>query len=353
LRFVPCLIAAAAIVAAAVLSLSSAPGASAGRHAAKAPTWARATAFRRPAFKPARVVDVTTQAAFAAAWNAIRPGDEILVHGVTFTGEVAMNDKQLDGWAEVHFDSATRFAGVPSGNFPAVWVNADRHVRFYGGKITNPHGSAGILIYDSADVTWWGFTIDRTGGTGLMVQGIRSTNRRLDLKGSISRWGLDAALDPHSEPGTGLHGALLADANFGVTDSRFALDLHDGAAGAGVEAGGSRSSDLFERNRLYLTCSNLTMRAVSQIAANCLQFWGENVIGNRVGYLAASRLQGRPYDANGMYPNQSLATDVVEYGRASGTNLSPYLGRTETGIPAARRWDRRDGTVFRNVHPLN
>lgn len=298
---------------------------------------------------PRRTIEVHSVAQFWRAWNAIAPGDVIDVHGVTFTGETILTNKHLSGWAQVRFDANTRFVGPDGGDLPAVWVSAVSDVRLYGGNVTNPRGGAGILVEDSAWFTWKRFVVHDTAGCGLMVQGIKTVNKHLDIEGDISHWGLDLALDPHQEKGTGLHGALLSDAYYGIEDSRFVLDVHDGASGAGVTAGGARPTDVFRDNVLSIRCRNLTMRATSQIAGNCLEFWGENVTGNVVKSLTASNIQGRPFDANGMFSGQSLSSDVVVYGRASRTNLSPYLARTESAIPARTRWDPRFGTVFRNV----
>ena len=284
-----------------------------------------------------------TAAAFWRAWASIRPGDEIDVRGVTFSGE-AMFHKQLAGWAEVHFGRGTRFVGTPAVNLPAVWIHDSSHIRFYGGTVTNSSGGTGLTIYDSSYVTWWGFGIHDTANTGLLVQGIRRAADHLDLKGSIARWSLNLGLDPHSEKGTGLHGANLGDAVDGVRNSRFALDLHDSAFGSGVEAGGATSSDGFWHNTVYLRCRNLRMRAVTLTAGNCLQVWGDNVVGNDFAYLEAKDLAGRPYDASGMFEGQSLVSDVVRYGRARHTNLNSRAGNVH--------WDRENGpTQFGNIAP--
>jgi hypothetical protein len=314
------------------------------------PTWSSETGYPAPSFTPNRTIVVSTTSAFWNAWNNIQPGDEIDVHGVTFTGE-AVFSKQLSDWAEVHFDSGTTFTGTPGSNLPAAWIKACQHVRFYGGTLTNPTGGSGVTIYDSSYFTWWGFVIHDTANTGLFVQGINTVNDHLDLKGEIYHWGLNLALDPHAEKGTGLHGANLADAKYGVRDSRIALYLHDGAVGAGVEAGGSSSTDGFWNNTVYLWCQNLTMVATSQVAGNCIQLWGDNVTGNHFEYIEAENLQGRPYDANGMYSGQSLTTDTVDYGRGSNTNLNPHLASTEPAIPADMSWDTRDGSNFGDVAP--
>jgi hypothetical protein len=306
-------------------------------------SWAAVTKFHRPRFVARRKVEVHSAAAFWRAWQSIRPGEEIDVHHVTFRGE-AVFDKQLPGWAEVHFGPSTTFIGSPGSNLPAVWINASRDIRFYGGVVTNPRGGSGVTVYDSSYVSWWGFVIHDTANTGLFVQGIHRTNDHLDLKGAISRWGLNLALDPHTEKGTGMHGANLADAKYGVRDSRFALYLHDAWVGSGVEAGGATSSDGFWHNTLYLRCRNLTKRAVTLTAGNCIQLWGDNVTGNDFAYIVARNLQGRPYEAGGMFSGQSLASDRVGYGRAFRTNLNSRIGPV--------RWDREHGpTVFSNIAP--
>lgn len=306
-------------------------------------SWRAVTHFARPHFLPKRTVNVHSARQFWRAWNRLRPGDEIDARAVTFSGE-AVFSKRLTGWAEVHFDAGTRFVGTSGENLPAAWINRSQHIRFYGGNLTNPAGGPGITIYDSSYVTWWNFVVHDTANTGLFVQGIHQPNMHLDLKGEISRWGLNLALDPHSEKGTGLHGANLADSPYGVSDSRFVLDLHDGATGAGVEAGGRFTTDLFSHNTLDLRCRNLTKVATTLTAGNCAQLWGRNVTRNDFRYIQAENLTGLPYETGGMYEGQSLKTDTVSYGRAIRTNLNPRAG--------SAHWDRRHGTVFQRVLPV-
>ena len=314
-------------------------------------SWANLTDFVPASFTPTRTIDVYTASDFWSAWNNIAPGDEINVHGVTFSGEATFSGKQLSDWAEVNFDSATTFSGVSSGNYPAVWVHGDSHIRFYGGTITNRYGGVGTEIADSSYFTWWNFVIHDTGASGLFVPGLTSADDHLDIKGEIYHWGLNLALDPHAEKGTGLQGAMLADAYYGVKNSRFAIYAHDSAAGSGLSIGGSSSTDGFWGNTVYAWCQNLSMRATSQVAGNCVQVWGNNVSGNDYKYIEGENLQGRPYDANGMNSGQSLSTDTVEYGTASNTNLNPYLAQTEPSIPADMHWDSRYSTQFGSASP--
>jgi hypothetical protein len=334
---------------AAVVAVGARPSMSTKAKPKPPPTWRKVASTPGPAFVVKRRIVVTTAAGFWAAWSRIAPGDEIDVRGVHFSGETTFTNVSPAGWAEVRFLAGTTFSGVAGGDLPAVWIKQVSHVFFVGGLITNRHGSAGILVYDSSWLAWRGFVIRYTGGSGLMVQGITRVNDHVDLEGDISHWGLDLGLDPHAEKGTGLHGALLADAYYGVENSRFVLTLHNGATGAGVEAGGARPTDVFRHNVLDLSCSDLTMRAETQVAGNCLELWGQNVIGNVVGYLSADQLQGRAYDANGMDAGQSLQSNTVSFARATATNLNPALGRTESAVGARNPFDPRFGTVFRDV----
>ena len=320
-------------------------------------TWDTATDFPVPPFTPTRTIDVYSQSAFAAAWSNLQPGDEIDVHGVTFTGEVVLANKQLPGWAEVHFDPATRFVGYPGAqNLPAVWIDKDADIRFYGGDISDSasggQAGTGILVYDSSHVSWWGFDVHDVGGSGIFVSGVTEPVQSIDLKGEVSRWGQNLAWDPHSEKGTGVHGILVADSNYGVEDSRFAIYAHDGGAGAGMEIGGSKPTDGAWGNTIYMRCENLTMQATSQIGGNCVQAWGDNVVDNTVAYLEAEHIQGRAWDATGLYGGQSLSTDVVAYGRASDTNLNPFLAKTEPGLPQQAAWDPEHGIQLVDVAPL-
>ena len=334
---------AAFVALAAALTRSTDAARAAGRRTHNQSSWLAATRFARPRFRPRRIIDVRTAAQFWRAWNQIRPQDEIDVHGVTFAGEAVFR-KRLRGWAVVRFDSGTRFSGTPGSNRPAAWINGCRHIRFYGGDLTNPRGGAGITISDSSWVTWWNFVVHDTANTALSVRGIHHPNTHLDLKGQIYHWGLNLALDTHSEKGTGLHGANLADSPLGIRASRFALDLHDGATGAGVEAGGRTATDFFTRNTLYLRCRNLTKVALRLTGGNCVQLWGVNVTHNVFRYIEADNLTGRPFETSGMYKGQSLRTNRVVFGRASRTNLNPRVGSI--------RWDRKYGTIFKHVTPV-
>lgn len=314
----------------------------------RALTWRTATRFTRPRFRPTRTISVHTAAGFWKAWRRLRPHEEIAVHGVTFRGEVVLSHKHLADWAEVRFDSATRFVGVPSAeNLPAVWIDDDSHIRFYGGDISDSASGGmagtGMIVYDSSYLSWWGFRVHDVGGGGVFLAGIKKASDHLDFKGSISDWGHNLAWDPHAEKGTGLQGVNVGDSHYGVNDSRLAFHVHDSGVGSGLEIGGAVSTDGARGNAIYLWCQNLTMVTGNGGAGNCAQVWGENVTRNEFKYLAAEDLAGRPYQAAGMYPDQSLATDRVVYGRASRTNRNRAFGKI--------RWDRHGGTVFENVLP--
>ena len=308
--------------------------------------WRHATRFARPAFRPSRTIAVDTAAKFWRAWRQLRPRDEILVHGVTFRGEVALVQKQLSDWAEVHFDSGTRFVGVSAAeDSPAVWLNDDSHIRFYGGDVSDSASGGmagtGIIVDDSSYISWWGVRVHDVGGAGLFLTGIKKASDHLDFKGNVSDWGHNLKWDPHTVKGTGLQGINIADSHYGVNASRLAFRVHDSRAGSGLQMGGAVATDGVRGNKIYLWCKNLTIVAPNAQGGSCAQVWGENVLSNTFRYISAQHLSGCPYYAGGMYANQSLATDKVMYGRASRTNLNRAYGTV--------RWDGRSGTVFKDV----
>jgi len=290
------------------------------------------------------------------AWSNLQPGDQINVHGVTFTGQINLTGKNLSDWAQITFDSATHFVGVSSAvNSPDVYLQNDSHIRFYGGDLNEAASGGqagfGLLIHGAVNyVSWWGFVVHDVGNTALAVFPAEAPSSNLDLKGEVYDWGRNLSWDPHAEKGTGLQGVNLSDAAYSLTDSRIAVYAHDSASGSGMELGSDTASST--GNTIYVWCQNLTKVATSQVAGNCLQVWGRNTLSDDVQYLEAENLTGRPYDANGVYSGQSLSTDTVEYGRASNTNTNPYLASTESGIPSGELWDTRYGTSFANVAPL-
>lgn len=318
--------------------------------APSSPTFASETSYPPAPFTATKTVDVSSQAAFMSAWNSIVPDEQINVHGVTFTGEVVLANKKLSDWAQISFDSTTRFVGPSSAvNLPSLWIHDDSHIRFYGGDFSDSAsgGMAGsaILVYGSTYVTLWGFKAHDTGGTALAIYPVSSIDDHLDVKGEVYDWGHNLAWDPHTEKGSGLHGLNIGDANYGVTNSRIAIYAHDGKTGAGIEWGGKDGSGSFQGNTFYVWCQNLSFVAKIQTGGNCMQVWGQNVFHNTIAYLEAENLQGAPYFSGGLYSGQSLTTDTVLYGRASNTNLNA----AEIGTA---RWDTKGSTLFRDVAPL-
>jgi hypothetical protein len=289
---------------------------------------------------------VDTAAEFWRAWRQLRPRDEIIVHGVTFSGEAALAHKQLSDWAEIHFDSRTRFVGVSDAeNEPAVWLSGDSHIRFYGGDVSDSASGGmagtGVLLDGSSYVSWWGLRVHDVGGAGLFLTGIKRASDHLDFKGNVSDWGHNLKWDPHKVKGTGLQGINVADSHYGVNQSRLAFHVHDSRAGSGLQAGGAVPTDGVRGNKIYLWCQNLMVVAPNAQGGSCAQVWGENVIGNTFRYISAQHLSGSAYYAGGMYPDQSLATNKVVFGRASRTSLNPAYENI--------RWDSRSGTVFGDV----
>lgn len=303
---------------------------------------------------------MTSAAQLSSAINNLQAGDCVVntqSGGFSVSGQFVIA-KVLSSPAVIDLKTgsdAVRFVGDGSpystSDAPDVYIHNSSNIRIYGGNIANHR----ILVYNpTSNFTWWNFYVHDTEGDGIDLfapyTGVGDINN-IDFQGEVNHWGMNCAvMDPHAEKCTGIHGSNVADTSGGsVTNSRIALYVHDAASGAGMEIGTGSTSVGARNNTIYLKCVNLTMKAVSQVAGNCVQVWGNNVTGNHYKYIEATNLQGRPYDCQGLYSGQSLATDVVEYGIASNTNLNLQMNE---GIPQNMRWDTRGGTVFQNVSPL-
>ena len=284
-----------------------------------------ATGYRtlvRPAFKPVRRIVAKTPAQFRADLAALRAGDELVVKPMRIPGEVIIN-RALSSPAEIHLSRGVHFTGTPAGSLlPAVWINGARHIRLFGGNITNP-GGGGILVYDSAHVLWWHFRSHRDGGGCLAVFNVNSGSSHLDFDGTLAHCGLDLSTDPHAEKGTGEHGAYLGGGNtaYTVSHSKFSLYVHDQPYGAAVQAGSNLSDDQF-----WVKAVNITFKAKVQVAGNAIQFWGGSLRDIIVHKIVGRNLAGRVVETSGMYPTGD-AHIVVRVGRGHNTLLNPRLSR--------------------------
>lgn len=330
--------------------------------ASSAPTYASEIAYTqtRPAFTVLREVDVTTQAQLQSCVTNIQAGDlckDTSPTGFAVNGEFVIN-KNPSSKAEIDLgtgSAAVRFNYGGTSNYPSVWITNSSNLSIFGGDISNPVGSGGVLVYGHTfNVLWWGFYIHNVASSGLGMLPVNGAINNTDFQGEITTWGQTTTYDPHCavECGTGEHGAILADVVGGIfTNNRLALYTHDGPTGAGVEIGNS-SGGTISGNTFILKSVNLTKVALIQVAGNALQEWGSVPMGIQVPYLEADNLQGRAVDAQGVSSGTSMAGVVVAFGRASNTNQNTHLASTESGISATEPWDARYGTIFQDVLPL-
>jgi hypothetical protein len=268
----------------------------------------------------------TTPRGFFRAWWRLRAGDRVLVRGVTFAGNVRLWNKPLAGWAEIHFASDVRFVGGGTHGYPAVSIANAGKVRLYGGDVTNPAG-AGIRLEDSNDVTWWGFRVHDTAGTGVFAFGIDRPADRLDLRGEVWRCGTDMSLDPHQEKGTGNHAVYLSGNDY-RTSGTFIFKVHDQPVGAAVSVG-----RYLQDSTLEVDARRITFQASIQVGGNAVQWWGDNLRNVRVRYLYGEDLAGRVSETDGVYDASNPAGAVViEYGRSAGTvRLVPKYAPSDDG----------------------
>jgi hypothetical protein len=272
----------------------------------------------RPAFTPRRTITVTTRAAFDSAWANLQAGDKLVVSGVTFNGQVNLWNRMLADWAEVHFADDVRFVGGGAHAYPAVSVADVSKVRLYGGDVTNRTGS-GIRLEDANDITWWGFRVHDTAGTGVFAFGITKPADRLDMRGEVWNCGWDLSLDPHAEPGTGNHAVYLSGNGY-RTSGTFIFKVHDQPAGAAVQVG-----PYLQDSTLEIDARRITFQATRQVAGNAVQWWGNGIRNVKVRYIYGEDLAGRVSETDGLYDGSNPAGAIaIEYGRSAGNiRLSP------------------------------
>jgi hypothetical protein len=307
----------------------------------------KATSYtrQRPSFSPTRTIEVRKASQLQAAIANLQPGDLVKATANFTVSGITVIRNRLSSPAELDL-SGVRFIFSGGSNHPAVAVENAKNLYIYGGNIsTAGTGGACLIDHGSQHVLWWGFTVHNCGGSGFTAQAVGGPVDHDDFQGTISKVGQNLAWDPHSEKGTGEHGANLWDANQigNFTNNRFAFNMHDIPTGACVEFGNDQPLSQATGNVLYLRCVNATKVAVRQGGGNALQCWGDTItLGLDVKYIEGDNLQGHAFWAGGVYPGQNLRGVTIEYGRASRTNLNPrYAGQSP--------WDRRYGVAYGRV----
>jgi hypothetical protein len=307
----------------------------------------------RPSFTPTRTVGVSSASQLLAAISNLQPGDLVKATGNFTVSNSSFNalviKKRLSAPAVIDFTGHTvKFVYSGDQNYNAVWINNAQNLYIYGGDLsTSDTGGTCLGVYGSQHVLWWGFTAHDCGANGFQAQAIGGPVDHDDFQGTIWKVGQNLAWDPHTEKGTGLHGANLWDASQtnAFTNNRFAFYAHDIPVGACVEFGNNQPASQATGNTLYLKCLRATNRAQRATGGNALQIWGDtNTLGLDVKYLEGTNLQGFGLRANGIYSGQTAKGVTVEYGRARQTNQNPrYAGQSP--------WDSNGNVVYKRVRP--
>lgn len=337
-----------------------------------APTYASQIAYTntRPAFTAIRTIGVKDAASLRAAITNLRPGD-LVKATAPFTVSVGGSANGLVIARRLTAPAVIDLTGVSiiytgGYNFNGVWIRNILNIRIYGGNIsTNGTGGSCIGWTGSQHSLWWGFYAHDCGSGGMGIFTAPSSYSYAgpveynDIQGEVAHFSLNhGKFDPHAEKCTGVHGANLSDSNWYAFDhNRIALNVHDSpCTGGGISFGSNKSSTtspsgpIPTTNTIYLKCANLTFVSTIQTGGNCYQTWG---YGNRytdIKYLQADNLTGHPYWAGGLYNKTSagatyLTTDVVDYARATNVRQNSLYARDSN-------YDKRGGTVFRDVSPL-
>jgi hypothetical protein len=306
-----------------------------------------------PPFTALRTINVSSQAQLQSAVSNLKPGDYVKATGAfTVSGEFTFSNR-LASPAVVDLgtgENAVRFSYTGGQNLPAVWLNNPSNLRIFGGDLTtNKTGGMCLEAQGASHVLWWGFYIHDCGGSGFAAFNNQPVTDN-DFYGEITRAGLNHNWDPHAEPGTGVHGAILMDTSSAsaFTNNRFALNIHDQPSGAAVELGNPVAAPA-SGNVLYLKADRLTKVATRQTAGNALQLWGRAQLGLTVKYIEVSNAQGRAVDLQGLSDLAAGASAVkVENGRAANTNLNSQLNEPNRALP----WDWRGGVRYGTATPV-
>ena len=194
----------------------------------------------------------------------------------------------------VEFEDGWTWAGAAGSPNPAVAWHS-RGVELYGGDVSNPHGGKvgvgggdGVKVTDSSadggtvGGRWWGLSIHDVAAQGFSSQA-NVYAHELDADYETARCGLNIALDPHTEPGTGLHGSYIGGGSHPTT-GRVKVYAHDQPTGSGVQVGA------YAQNlALHITAARMTWPKASAGAA--FQPWGSHNTTVTVEFLGVDHAQ--------------------------------------------------------------
>src|SRR5262249_46316388 len=159
--------------------------------------------------------------------------------------------------------------------------------------------------------------------TGLFVHENTGSVSGADMRGDITGWARNIALDPHVTKGSGLHGAYI-----GVTSSTgysvsgtFILHVHDDAWGGGVQLGPH-----LVNSEVQVRAENLTYSPppnADGTGGNAIQAFGDSQSSVKITDVEASNVR-RAVEASGLSSSVPAGTFAVSYGKTTGSVLNPY-----------------------------
>lgn len=289
--------------------------------------WDAAIAYTatRPAFTALREVPVSSQAQLSAAFANLRPGDHVFAAApFTCSGEFAIT--AAPSAAAVIDLTGVTFSYTGTSNLPSVWIDGAANLRIFGGDIHGPLkgqvGNGGVLVYHATNVLWWGFNIHDVTSTGLGMVPVGGPIDHCDFYGTITRWGQNPSWDPHAEKGTGEHACNLVDGGTNVfTNNRIALDVSDGATGAGIEMGCSGAGTI-TGNTVLLRANGLHMVSTSQRSGNGFNLWGAVPMQVDLPYVEIANAQGYAVSVDTEY-HADFSGLVFDFARSARTRLNP------------------------------
>ena len=238
------------------------------------------SALRPPQGSFAAQKRITSLSGFQTALKNLKPGDDYLVSGVTFSGEIVINPK-LSAYARFTFDSTCVFQGFTGSSWvqrPAIWLPEPSYIQLIfepGVHCSNQRGESFIGIFGGNHIVVDGISASNMGGGGLGASPINADLTNLWFRGEFSDLGHNSAQwDPHQEKGSGVHAAYLANGTgFKMHDVTCAIYTHDNSLCDGsIQLGSSHAVPY--NFTVYVKAHNLSFVSKIQTGANGTQIWG-------------------------------------------------------------------------------
>lgn len=304
---------------------------------------------------------VTTLTALKSAITNLKPGDDILVQGVTITQQLFMAPK-LSSWARITFDHNCVFLGYTG----TTWTQLGNlyipnatylHLVFQPGcRASNVRGESFAAVFAGSNIIMDGFVAGNNGGGCLHASPVNgdlsyfyARGETFDLGHNVAQW------DPHEEKGSGVHAVYAGNGQLHKQhDCLIAIYSHDiklcgGELQIGTDPASGRGQQPCENMVLLGRFERLHFESRTQTGANGIQPWGAVGKGIVIPYVEAHDIFGKAIWCHNMstsYKGAPYLSDVkVMAGIATNYCQNPrWKGQSP--------WDKTTGVTYPNPAAL-